>query len=65
MTNDAKLQRNRRAEWFGLALQYALAGSFITGAALVAFMGKLYAAVALLALAALIVLRLKRGRVNR
>jgi len=65
MTNDAKLQPHRRAEWFGLVLQYAIACCFVTGAALVAFMGKLYAAVALLALAALIVLRLKRGRVNR
>ena len=65
MTNDAKLQRHRRTEWFGLVSQYVLASCFITGAALVAFMGKLYAAAELLALAALIVLRLKRGRVNR
>ena len=50
MTNDAKLQRHRRTEWFGLVSQYVLASCFITGAALVAFMGKLYAAAALLAL---------------
>ncbi len=73
MTNDARPTtktsfRDRfldGGELFGLVYQGLLGGGLISGAAVVAFMGKLFVASILAFFGVLVLLRLKRGRVSK
>jgi hypothetical protein len=73
MTNDAKRMANNTllakvhggGELFGLVYQSLLGFGLVSGAAVVAFMGKLFAAGILAFFGLLVLLRLKRGRVRK
>jgi hypothetical protein len=67
MTSDANKTTLRHgvAEWLSLFIHALAALGFVSGAAFVAYIGKLYAAALLLFLAFLCSLRLKRGRVSK